>query len=113
MKSTGVVLIAKFFIPKIKSLKILDLAETMDKKKRIKYLGIRPGEKMHEFLFSSDETNLIYEFRNHYVLAPSISFTHIAKKGYSKKQQAIAKLAPPFNVLNEKDFAVLRKRKKK
>ena len=36
-----------------------------------------------------------------------------SKKGYSKKQQAIAKLAPPFNVLNEKDFAVLRKQKKK
>ena len=34
------------------------------------------------------------------------------KKGYSKKQLAIAKLAPPFNVLNEKDFAVLRKKKK-
>tara|TARA_Y100000996_G_C22416133_1_gene599406 strand:+ start:572 stop:691 length:120 start_codon:yes stop_codon:yes gene_type:complete len=35
------------------------------------------------------------------------------KKGYSKKQKNIAKLAPPYNVLNEKDFAVLRKQKKK
>ena len=34
------------------------------------------------------------------------------KKGYSKKQKVIAKLAPPFDVLNEKDFAVLRKQKK-
>mgnify|MGYP001207616260 FL=1 len=76
----------EIFIPKIKSLKILDLAATMDKKKKIKYLGIRPGEKMHEFLFSSDETNLIYEFSNHYVLAPAITFTHISKKGYAKNK---------------------------
>ncbi len=74
----------EIFIPKIKSIKIIDLAKIMDKNKKIKYLGIRPGEKIHEFLFSSDETTLIHEFKNHYVLAPSISFTHIAKNGYSK-----------------------------
>ena len=76
----------EIFIPKIKSIKILDLAKIMDSKKKVKYLGVRPGEKIHEFLFSSDETILIHEFKNHYVLAPSITFTHIAKNGYSKNK---------------------------
>ena len=75
----------EIFIPKIKSLRIMDLANVMDSKKKIKYLGVRPGEKMHEFLFSSDETVLIYEFNNHYVLAPSISFYPYWKKWIFKK----------------------------
>ena len=89
----------EIFIPKIKSLKILDLARTMDSKKKIKYLGVRPGEKIHEFLFSSDETILIHEFKNHYVLAPSITFTYISKNGYSKNKlgEKGKKLTRSFN----------------
>ena len=101
----------EIFIPKIKSLKILDLAKVMDDKKKIKYLGIRPGEKMHEFLFSSDETILIYDFKNHYVLAPSISFTHIAKNGYSKNKlgEKGKKLNKSFNYNSKSNLFLNRK----
>ncbi len=101
----------EIFIPKIKSLKILDLAKVMDDKKKIKYLGVRPGEKMHEFLFSSDETILIYDFKNHYVLAPSISFTHIAKNGYSKNKigEIGKKLNKSFNYNSKSNLFLNRK----
>lgn len=101
----------EIFIPKIKSLRIMDLAKVMDSKKKIKYLGVRPGEKMHEFLFSSDETVLIYEFNNHYVLAPSITFTHIAKNGYSKNKlgEKGKKLKKSFNY-NSKSNLYLNKK---
>ena len=39
----------EIFIPKIPSIKIVDLAKAMDKKKKInKIVGIRSGEKLHE-----------------------------------------------------------------
>lgn len=96
----------EIFIPKIKSLKILDLAKVMDAKKKIKYLGIRPGEKLHEFLFSSDETKFIYEFSRYYVLAPAIIFTSNAKKGYSKSRlgEKGKRLKNSFNYSSNKNF---------
>jgi UDP-N-acetylglucosamine 4,6-dehydratase len=76
----------EIFIPKIKSLRILDLAKVMDNKKMIKFIGIRPGEKLHESLFSKDESALIYEYKNYYTLAPSISFGHISNEVYIKNK---------------------------
>jgi len=60
------------FIPKIPSIKIIDLADSMNSKIRKKIIGIQPGEKIHEVLFSHEEAKDIIEFKEHYVLAPSI-----------------------------------------
>ena len=38
----------EIFIPKIPSYKILDLAKVINEKAKIKFIGIRPGEKIHE-----------------------------------------------------------------
>ena len=43
------------FVPKIPSYKILDLAKAVSPKSRIKFIGIRPGEKIHEEMISSSE----------------------------------------------------------
>ena len=51
------------FIPKIPSVKITDLAKAIDPTKKIKIIGLRPGEKLHETLCSSDESHLILEFQ--------------------------------------------------
>ena len=38
----------EIFIPKIPSIKIVDLAKAMNSKMKLKFTGIRPGEKIHE-----------------------------------------------------------------
>lgn len=76
---------AEIFIPKIPSFKIIDLARALDSKKKIKYIGIRPGEKLHEVLFGEDESHLVYEFKTYYVLAPSILRKKLTKT-YSKNR---------------------------
>ena len=64
----------EIFIPKIPSIKIIDLAKAIDNKIPIKYIGIRPGEKMHEVMCAKDDSHLTIEFKNHYVIKPSIDF---------------------------------------
>ena len=41
-----------------------------------KIVGIRPGEKLHEVMCPVDDSYHTYEFKDYYVIAPSISFNH-------------------------------------
>ena len=61
-------------IPKIPSVKIIDIARAINPKKKIKIIGIRPGEKLHEILCSKDEANLTVEFKDYYILKPTIKY---------------------------------------
>ena len=58
----------EIFVPKCKTIKINDLAKALDYKKPIKITGIRPGEKMHEYLLSEEETAEVYEYKSYYIL---------------------------------------------
>lgn len=66
----------EIFIPKIPSMKITELAQAMAPKLPIKIIGIRPGEKLDEIMCPSDDSHLTFEFDDHYVITPSIQFSH-------------------------------------
>jgi UDP-N-acetylglucosamine 4,6-dehydratase/5-epimerase len=66
----------EIFVPKIPTIRILDLAEAMAPGKRRRVVGIRPGEKLHEIMCPSDDSHLTLEFDDHYVLRPTIKFHH-------------------------------------
>ncbi|MFN8577345.1 MAG: UDP-N-acetylglucosamine 4,6-dehydratase (inverting) [Candidatus Sericytochromatia bacterium] len=84
----------EIFVPKIPSVKIVDLAKAMAPDKKIKIIGMRPGEKLHEIMCPSDESHLTLEFKDHYVIQPSIKFNNaidyaincLNEKGLSVKQ---------------------------
>lgn len=65
----------EIFIPKIASMKMVDLAKSMAPHLGVKIIGIRPGEKMHEIMVPKDDSHLTLEFHDHYVIQPSILFT--------------------------------------
>ena len=67
-------------IPKIPSIKIIDLAKAIDEKKKIKIVGIRPGEKLDEILCPVDDSRLTLEFKNHFIIMPSANFENVKKK---------------------------------
>lgn len=62
------------FVPKIPSVRIVDLAEAMAPGLPQRMVGIRPGEKLHELMVSRDDSLNTLEFADHYVIRPAIRF---------------------------------------
>lgn len=66
----------EIFVPKIPSVRIVDLAESLAPGMPTKTIGIRPGEKIHEVMCPADDSHLTLEFHDHYVIRPGIRFHH-------------------------------------
>jgi UDP-N-acetylglucosamine 4,6-dehydratase len=64
----------ELFVPKIPSVRIVDLVTAMAPDLEQHIIGIRPGEKLHEMMISRDDSLHTIEFDNHYVITPSIQF---------------------------------------
>ena len=54
-KSLSIMKGGEIFIPKLNSYKVIDLIKILGRQRKIIQTGIRPGEKLHEYLFSHDE----------------------------------------------------------
>jgi UDP-N-acetylglucosamine 4,6-dehydratase/5-epimerase len=61
----------EIFVPKIPSMRLLDLAETIAPGCEIEYIGIRPGEKLHEVLVSEDESRQAVATDEMFIIKPS------------------------------------------
>jgi UDP-N-acetylglucosamine 4,6-dehydratase len=61
------------FVPKIPSMRIVDLARAIAPNAELEVVGIRPGEKMHEALISEDEARSAVARQNMYVVVPTIT----------------------------------------
>ena len=64
----------EIFVPKIPSVKIVDLASSLSSKTPQKIIGLRPGEKIHEVMCPADDSHLTYEFDDFFIISPSIRF---------------------------------------
>lgn len=59
------------FVPKIPSMRMVDLAKALAPDADIRIIGIRPGEKLHEVLISEDEARTTVELADMYVVQPA------------------------------------------
>ncbi|MEM9359801.1 MAG: UDP-N-acetylglucosamine 4,6-dehydratase (inverting) [Pseudomonadota bacterium] len=64
----------EIFVPKIPSMKIVDLAQTMAPHLEQKIVGIRPGEKLHEVMITADDARSTIELDDRYIIQPSVIF---------------------------------------
>ena len=64
----------EIFVPKIPSVRVLDLARVIAPQCKQEIIGIRPGEKLHETLIPEDDARVTIDFKNHFVIQPSHSF---------------------------------------
>jgi UDP-N-acetylglucosamine 4,6-dehydratase (inverting) len=58
----------EIIIPKLKSYKIIDLAKIIGPDCKISFIGIRPGEKIHETLISNSETSNVVDIGKYYIM---------------------------------------------
>lgn len=68
----------EIFVPKLPSFKITDLIDILKEKhhknNKVKVVGIRPGEKIHELMINNSEITRTYDFKNLYVIGSSIQY---------------------------------------
>ncbi|GBL04054.1 UDP-N-acetylglucosamine 4,6-dehydratase (inverting) [Glaciecola sp. KUL10] len=64
----------EIFVPKIPSIRILDLVESISGKREYELVGIRPGEKLHEVMVPQEMSHHSFEFDDHFVITPAIKF---------------------------------------
>jgi UDP-N-acetylglucosamine 4,6-dehydratase/5-epimerase len=74
IKSIDIMKGGEIFVPKIPSMKIIDLANAIAPDAEKKITGIRPGEKIHEVLITSDESRHSKEFDEMFVIEPEQPF---------------------------------------
>jgi UDP-N-acetylglucosamine 4,6-dehydratase len=67
----------EIFVPKIPSMRMIDLAMAMSGDKPYEVIGIRPGEKLHEAMITKEDSLRTVEFDDHYVIKPTIQFSQV------------------------------------
>ena len=75
----------EIFVPKIPSFKVIDLAKAISNTAKIKFIGIKPGEKLHEELISLHESKNTIEYKNYFVIASNSELFYWNKKNYMKR----------------------------
>ena len=62
----------EIFVKKIPSMKVIDIAKAVDPKAELDFIGIRPGEKLHEQMIGSEDSFNAFEFEDHFRIFPQI-----------------------------------------
>ena len=73
-KSFSIMQGGEIFVPKIPSMKVVDLASAMAPEAEQKIIGIRPGEKLHEVMISAGDARCSRELEDRYVIEPEFSW---------------------------------------
>ncbi len=104
------------YVPKIPSYRILDLARSIAPKAKYKFVGIRPGEKIHEEMITKSDSLNTIEYKNYYVILPPNNknfkklYPKLIKKEFSYSSESnkkfmnakeLKKLVNVFKSLNE------------
>ena len=63
----------EIYVKKIPSMKVIDIAKQIAPQAKIKIIGIRPGEKLHEQMIGIEDNNFTYEYSTYYKILPQIN----------------------------------------
>jgi UDP-N-acetylglucosamine 4,6-dehydratase len=84
LSSIGLMRGGEIFVPKIPSMKVVDMARAIAPELPHDVIGIRPGEKLHEVMITEDDARMTVELNDRYVICPPFpnwSNAHLEKLG--------------------------------
>ena len=74
---------SEVFVPKLPSYRIMDLVKAINPRKKIKVIGVRPGEKIHEELITASDFNKIIEKKSYYIIDSKLDKKNNKFKSYN------------------------------
>ena len=74
----------EIYVKKIPSIYVTDIAKAINKNAKLKIIGIRPGEKLHEQMIGSEDAPYTYEYPDYYKILPMINDWNKDKKRIGK-----------------------------
>jgi len=63
----------EIYVKKIPSMKVTELAQAIAPNAKLEFVGIRPGEKLHEQMIGEEDSFFTYEYPEHYKILPAIN----------------------------------------
>jgi UDP-N-acetylglucosamine 4,6-dehydratase len=90
----------EIFVPKIGSMKLVDIFDLMAPKAKKNFVGIRPGEKMHEILLTAEEARHSYELKDYYAVLPEHGDIFNISKRFQKIIAKGKKLPSDFSFMS-------------
>ena len=96
----------ELFVPKIPSYKILDVAKAISPDCKYEFVGIRPGEKLHEEMITETDALNCIEFEKYFVILPSTKLWDIEKfrKESNSSEGKMCEFGFSYNSGTNKDF---------
>jgi len=85
LNSLSIMIGGEIFVPKLKSYDILQLARCIDDTNKIKIIGKRPGEKIHEIMISNSESHNTIIENNYFIIIPDIKINKNFQEIYGSK----------------------------
>ena len=109
LRCIGLMRGGEIFVPKLPSMRIMDLAEAVAPGCRVDFVGIRPGEKLHEVLISEDEAREGRELDDMFVIEPAFPSWTFPPYTEGKRLPADFRYASDTNsdILTAKDMQAL------
>ena len=93
----------EIFVPKIPSVRIIDLARAMSPVKKIEITGVRPGEKLHELMCPNETHDLTFRFKDHFVILPSLKKYKFKSNFINSKGEKGTKVKADFEYSSDKN----------
>ena len=94
----------EIFVPKIPSYRVIDVARAIAPKIKYNFIGIRPGEKIHEEMITESDSINTIEFDKYYSIIPNNQFVDKKKKKLFLKSGKKSKIGFSYNSLKNKHF---------
>lgn len=70
----------EIYVKKIPSMKVTEIAKTINSKAKHEIIGIRPGEKLHEQMIGPEDAPFTYEYKDYFKILPSLNDWYLDKR---------------------------------